>query len=130
MAVHKASEGSINVGANAVAEVTDMSIEETADTLESTEMSDAAKSFEVGQTSWSGSLTAHWDETDTNGQETLVNGASFTLNFYPEGAVTGDQFGTGTALVTNVGVSSSNNGLISRSISFQGTGALTWGAVA
>ena len=117
------------MGANTVAETTDMSLEQTADMIEDTQMSDSTKSFVSGQTSWSGSLTAHWDETDTNGQESLTIGASAVINFEPEGKATGDTYATGTALVSSVGVASTKNGIVSRTVSFQGTGALTWGTV-
>tara|TARA_Y100000310_G_scaffold342185_1_gene444188 strand:+ start:8321 stop:8713 length:393 start_codon:yes stop_codon:yes gene_type:complete len=129
MAVHKGSEGVAKIGSNTVAELKEYSVEESADVIESTELSDSTKSFEVGQTSWSGSMKCSWDETDTNGQESMTVGASVTLNLYPEGATSGDQYATGTVLITSVGVSASINGLIERSFAFQGTGALTWGAV-
>lgn len=130
MANHTGVDGVVKVGANAVAEVRDWSINETADTIEDTTMNDTSKTFQVGLKSWSGSLNAFWDETDTNGQEALGVGDSVTLNLYPEGATTGDQYATGTALITSVGVAVPTNGMITRSIGFQGTGVLTWGAAA
>ena len=41
MATHKGSEGVVKVGANAVAEVTGFSVDETADTIESTALSNS-----------------------------------------------------------------------------------------
>lgn len=125
MATHKGSEGTLKVGANAVAEIRSYSIEETGDTLETTSMGDASRTYVSSLTSWSGSVDVFWDETDTTGQGALTVGAQITLNVYPEGDVTGDKYYTGTAIVTGVSVSSSFDGMVEASISFQGTGALT-----
>lgn len=130
MATHWAgSEGTVKVGANAVAEITAFSIEETADTVEDTSMGDTSRTFKVTLKSWNGSLECHWDETDTNGQVALTVGSEVTLNVYPEGATTGDTYLTGTAIVTGVSVAGELNGLVSRSLTFQGNGALTIGTV-
>ena len=45
MAVHKGSEGVVKVGSNTVAEVTAFSFDETADTIESTALSNSARSY-------------------------------------------------------------------------------------
>ena len=129
MAVHKGSEGAVKIEANTVAEVRDWSLEETAETIDSTEMSDAAKTFEVGTTSWSGSVNAFWDETDTSGQGAMTAGASVTLNLYPEGATSGDTYGSGTAIISSISKSAGIDGLVEASFSFQGSGALTWATV-
>ncbi len=129
MALHKGSEGVVKIGSNTIAEVRDWSLEETAETIDSTELSDSAKTFEVGTTSWSGSLNCFWDETDTTGQGACTVGASVTLNLYPEGATTGDTYATGTALINSLSKSGGIDGLVEASFSFQGTGALTWGTV-
>ena len=51
MSTHKGSEGLIKVGSNIVAEVRSYSLEETADVIESTSLSDTAKTFEASTTS-------------------------------------------------------------------------------
>jgi predicted secreted protein len=125
MAVHKGSEGTLKVGSNAVAEIRSYSIEETGDTLEDTSMGDSARTFLPSLTSWSGSVDVYWDETDTTGQGALTVGAIVTLNVYPEGDTTGDNYYTGSAIVTGVSRNASFDGLVEASVSFQGTGALT-----
>lgn len=125
MATHKGSEGTVKIGANAIAEVRSYSIESTADTLEDTVMGDTARTFLPSLTSWSGSVDVFWDETDTNGQLAADVGSSITLNLYPEGSTTGDFYYTGTAIVTGKSVTGSFDGMVEASISFQGTGALT-----
>ena len=88
-------------------------------------MTDTARTHAVTLTSFSGSLDCFWDETDTNGQGALTNGASVTLNLYPEGDTNGDTYYSGTALVTGVSRSASFDGMVEATISVQGTGALT-----
>lgn len=130
MANHTGVDGVVKVGTNTVAEVRDWSVNETADTIEDTTMNDTSKTFQAGLKSWNGSLNAFWDETDTTGQEALTVGSSATLNLYPEGATTGDIYYYGTAIVTSVGIANPTNGMVTRSIGFQGSGALTKGTAA
>lgn len=125
MAVHKGSEGTVKVGANSVAEIRSFSLEESADTLETTSMGDTARTYLPSLTTFSGSVDVYWDETDTTGQGALTIGSEVTLNFYPEGATTGDTYYTGSAIVTGVTRSASFDGMVEASISVQGTGALT-----
>ena len=130
MATHKGSEGSVAVGANAIAEVRSFSITESADTIEDTTMGDAARTYKPSLTSFSGSVEVFWDETDTNGQIALAVGSEITFNVYPEGSTSGDAYLTGSAIVTGKTINSSADGMVEASISLQGNGALTTGTVA
>ena len=125
MATHTGSEGTVKVGANAIAEIRSFSLEESADTLEDTTMGDTARTYKSSLTTFTGSVDVFWDETDTTGQGALTIGASVTLNVYPEGDASGDTYYTGTAIVTGVTQSSSFDGLVEASITVQGSGALT-----
>lgn len=125
MAVHKGSEGTVKVGANAIAEIRSYSLEESADTLETTSMGDTARTYLPSLSTFSGSVDVYWDESDTTGQGALTIGAEITLNVYPEGDTTGDTYYTGSAIVTGVTRSGSFDGMVEASISVQGTGALT-----
>lgn len=130
MATHTGSEGTVKVGANAIAEIRSYSIEQTADTTEDTTMGDAWRTHKTTLKAWSGTVDVYWDETDTTGQGALVVGAEVTANFYPEGSTTGDVYLTGTAIVTGKTVSASFDGMIESTITLQGTGALTTGPAA
>ena len=125
MATHKGSEGLVKVGSATVAEVKSYSLEESADTIETTKMGDAARTYLPSLTSFSGSIDCFWDETDTSGQVALAVGASVTLVFYPEGSASGDTYYSGTALVTGKTITGSFDGMVEASISVQGTGAIT-----
>lgn len=125
MATHTGSEGTVKVGANAIAEIRSYSVEETADTTEDTSMGDTYRTHKTTLKSWSGSVDVFWDETDTTGQGSLTVGSEVTANFYPEGSTTGDVYLTGTAIVTGKTITASFDGMIESTITLQGTGALT-----
>jgi predicted secreted protein len=130
MATHTGSEGTVKVGANAIAEIRSFSIEESADTLEDTTMGDTARTYKSSLTTYTGTVDVLWDETDATGQGALTIGASVTLNLYPEGDTSGDVYYTGTAIVTGRTINSSFDGLVEMSISVQGSGALSQTTVA
>jgi predicted secreted protein len=130
MATHTGSEGTVKVGANAVAEIRSYSVEETADTVEDTSMGDSYRTHKTTLKSWTGSIDVFWDETDTTGQGALTVGSEVTVNFYPEGSTSADTYKTGTAIVTGKTVSASFDGMVESTISLQGTGALTTATVA
>lgn len=130
MATHAGSEGTVKVGANAIAEIRSFSIEESADTLEDTTMGDSARTYKPSLTTFTGSIDVLWDETDTTGQGALTIGAEITMNLYPEGSTSGDTYLTGSAIVTGRTINSTYDGLVEMSISVQGNGALTTTTVA
>jgi hypothetical protein len=126
MAVHHGKEGEVAIGGTAVGELTSFTLETTGDVVESTQMSDGAKSFIAGRTSFSGTLEMHFDETDS-GQTSLTAGASVTFKLLPEGSSSGDRKFEGAGIVTGMSVSQPLDGIVSRSVTFQGTDALTIG---
>ncbi len=65
----------------------------------------------------------HFDETDTP-QETLLAGASISFVLLPEGNESGDASYTGTGIVTGMSINNAMDAIISRTVTFQGTGAL------
>ena len=125
MATHAGSEGTVKVGANAIAEIRSFSVEETGETIDVSSMGDTARTYLVGLKTYTASIDCLWDETNTTGQGALTVGASVTLNLYPEGATAGDIYYTGSAIVTGRTITSSHDGLVELSISCQGSGALT-----
>ena len=124
MATHHGKEGVVTAGGTAVGELTGFTLETTGDVVEDTALTDSAKSFLSGRTSFSGTLEMHYDETDAQ-QETLTAGSSISFVLLPEGNDTGDQSFTGTGIVTGMSVNNSMDAVVSRTVTFQGTGALT-----
>ena len=128
MATHHGKEGVVTAGGTAVGELTGFTLETSADVVEDTALTDATKSFLAGRTSFSGTLEMNFDETDTP-QTTLVAGASISFILLPEGNASGDRSFSGTGIVTGMSVNNSMDAVISRTVTFQGTGALTIGTV-
>jgi hypothetical protein len=128
MATHHGKEGVVKAGGTAVGELTSFTLETTGDVVEDTALTDATKSFVAGRTSFSGTLEMHFDETDSP-QITLLAGASIAFILLPEGATSGDRSFTGTGIVTGMSVNNSMDAIVSRTVTFQGTGALTIGTV-
>lgn len=132
MATHTGSEGTVRVGANAIAEIRSYSVEETSDTAEDTSMGDSYRTFKTTLKAWTGSVDVFWDETDTNGQTLLTPGSQVTVSFFPEGASAGvsERYYTGDAIVTGKTVTGSFDGMVESTITLQGTGALTFATLA
>jgi len=128
MATHHGKEGVVTVGGTGVGELTGFTLETTGDVVEDTALTDATKSFVAGRTSFSGTLEMHFDETDSP-QTNLTAGSSLAFILLPEGNSSGDRSFTGTGIVTGMSVNNSMDEIISRTVTFQGTGALTIGTV-
>jgi hypothetical protein len=128
MATHHGKEGVVKAGGTAVGELTGFTLETTGDVVEDTALSDATKSFLAGRTSFSGTLEMHFDETDSP-QTSLTVGSSIAFILLPEGDASGDRSFTGTGIVTGMSVNNAMEAVISRTVTFQGTGALTIGTV-
>lgn len=128
MATHHGKEGVVTAGGTAVGELTSFTIETTGDVVEDTQLSDSTKSFLAGRTSFSGTLEMNYDETDAQ-QETLTAGSSISFVLLPEGNTAGDQSFTGTGIVTGMSINNAMDAVVSRSVTFQGTGALTKSSV-
>ena len=128
MATHHGKEGVVTAGGTAVGELTGFTLETTGDVVEDTALTDATKSFVAGRTSFSGTLEMHFDETDSP-QTSLTAGSSIAFILLPEGNSSGDRSFSGTGIVTGMSVNNSMDAIVSRTVTFQGTGALTIGTV-
>ena len=128
MATHHGKEGVVTAGGTGIGELTGFTLETTGDVVEDTALTDAAKSFVAGRTSFSGTLEMNYDETDSP-QQTLTAGSSISFILLPEGNSSGDESFTGTGIVTGMSVTNGMDAIISRSVTFQGTGTLTRGTV-
>jgi len=125
MATHVGTSGVVKVGSATVAEVTGFTLNETQDTVEDTSLTDSKKSYIALRGDATATIEAHWDETDTNGQEALDVGSSATIELYPEGADSGDAYYTGTGIVTGADVAVTMDGIISRTLNIQFSGGVT-----
>jgi len=126
MATHHGKEGVVKAGGTGIGELTGFTLETTSDVVEDTQLSDSNKTFVAGRTSFSGTLEMSYDETDSP-QQTLTAGTSISFVLGAEGDASGDEIFSGSGIVTGMSVSVPLDGITTRSVTFQGTGALTRG---
>lgn len=119
------NSGDVAIGANIVAEVLSFDLSEGINVIDDTVVGDTSDTHQVGTTNWSGSVSCYWDDTDSTGQEGMTIGTSVVIHLRPEGVGTGNIDFTGTASITSVERSVSNNSIITANFSFQGNGDLT-----
>ena len=124
MAVVHGKEGLVKAGGTAIGDLTGFTLETTGDVVESTALGDSDKSFTAGRTSFSGSLDMNFNRANAP-QATLLAGSSIAFIVYPEGATSGDRTYSGSGIVTGMSTNNSMDGMVSRSVTFQGNGTLT-----
>lgn len=130
MTTHVGNEGVIKLGANTIAEVVNFTLNTHAELAEDTAKGDDWRTYKAGFKSWDGSLTCHFNEEDTTGQNLLTEGADATLDLYPGGESSGMFHFSGAAIVEEVTIESPEDGIASYAVTFQGNGTLTRAAVA
>ena len=135
MATITGNAGIIKVDGVAVIEVRNYSLELTTDTIETTVMGDGSRQYVKGLSSFSGSCDVYWDPDhfeDTTGADIdgLIQGAvgdaPVTLEVYPEGGTTVKW--AGNIVVTGYSISAAMDGMVEASLSFQGSGGVTYTA--
>ena len=118
-----------SAGTVTVAEVRSWTVEHTKDVIEDTVMGDAARTYKNGLHQFTGSMEVVYDSTHTtatNAFDPAQDGA-LTVEFYPD-ATTGQKF-SGSVLVTSVSRTASFDDLVTATVNFQGSGALTIASV-
>ena len=128
MATHHGKEGVITIGGTTLNNATGFTVDTTHDVVEDTALGDSMKSFLAGRGTFTASIDMNFDETDS-GQTTMVQGAELTFAFLPEGNESGDRKFSGSGIVTGMSVSVPLDGVITRTVTGQGTGGLTIGTV-
>jgi len=132
MAEYLGKDGYVMVGSDVVGESRGWSVEETAETIDTTVAGDTTRTFSTTYNNWTATVDVLYDPDDT-AQTALAIGSSVTVKFYPEPGssfgvpTTGDTELSGSAVVTGKTITSSYDGLIEASLSLQGDGVLTYG---
>lgn len=124
-------DASVGGSLTTVVNVRNFSIDITADTIETTVMTKDVREYVKGMASWSGSADVYFDATNfaaiaglNPAVSTAVVGDS-TLSISAALNDTSHVF-TGEIIVTGYSVSSSMDGLVEATVSFQGSGALAF----
>ena len=128
MAIVHGKEGVIKAGGSAISDVTGFALETSGDVVETTALGESVKSFTAGTTSFSGNIDVNFNRGDSP-QNTLLAGSQIAFILYPEGADSGDRTYTGSGIVTGMSVNNSLDSMVTKSVTFQGTGDLTIGTV-
>jgi|TARA_R110000824_G_scaffold43061_3_gene126097 predicted secreted protein len=128
VAAYTGEAGSISYGGATVAAVRSFTVDNEAQTIESTAMGNPgnARSYLGGLTQWSGSMDVYQIDDDSEQTAMLAatqSGALAEIILYPSGSGKGISL-TGDVIVTGHSLTSSFDGMVEGSISFQGTGAL------
>lgn len=129
MATHIGREALLHVNGNAVSEVSGWEITTTGGTVETSNINTLWDTHVATNKGWTFRGTVMWDETDTNGQQLLVEGAEVTVVGYPEGNASTDITYTGNTIITSRGHAVERNGVQMITIEGIGNGNLTRGAV-
>ncbi len=118
-----------------IAAVRNFSVDITSDTIETTTMGVDARTYVKGLSSFSGSADIYFDPdmmpTSTTGNVWMnpttqtVGTSPYTVELYLNGS--SNKF-SGEIIVTGFSVTSSMDGMVEASISFQGSGAATYAA--
>lgn len=112
----------------AVTEVTNFTIESTADTIDASVMGSLNRVYKAGMQTFTGSIEVQYDPADAE-QERLEVGATIDFQLYPQGETEGGSedknYYSGSAIVTGRTITTPLDGMVSMSITIQGTGALT-----
>jgi len=136
MAILTGNNGALKVNGISVGQVRSFSVEITSDTIETSVMTTDVRTYVKGMSSYSGSADVYFDASDFDTNETtfnptsgLVGASAVSVVFYLQEnySSTSDYAFTGDVIVTGYTVNSSMDGLVEASISFQGTGATTFG---
>jgi predicted secreted protein len=119
----------------AVAEVTSFTIDHTVNTIEDTAMGDQYRTYRTGVNEWTGSADVFFEDSliTTFGSVLVGNNAGAAgatgnvvcqIEAFPGGDVAGHPKLSGNVVVTGFSVASEMEGMVTATISFQGTGAL------
>jgi len=153
MSETKGVSGVVKIGPNggtktAMLHVTAFSLDETSETIDVTAFGDASRSVISSFRGFTGTVDGYWDQNDTNlGHDSDAIGAGgdsgtdlvgttpavkagdrIDFELYPAGTGANSAYYSGDAIVTSIARSASFDGAVEYSISFDGTGDLSYSA--
>jgi hypothetical protein len=139
MATLTGNNGAVTIDGASVLAVRNFSVEMTRDTIETSTMGVDVRTYLTGLSQFSGSADVFFDASDFDTNESkfnptagLVGVSGVAVKLYLEENYSGsnDFAFTGNVIVTGYTVTSSFDGMVEASISFQGTGGTTYSTTA
>jgi predicted secreted protein len=134
MAIFTGNDGKVRIGSTDLAAVRNFSIELTADTIETSVMGTNVRTYVKGMSSWSGSADIYFEETELGSvypnlcDESAhnVGDSGSTIKLVLADGSSNDKWFSGSVIITGITINSTMDGLVEASISFQGSGDLTF----
>lgn len=135
MAIFTGNDGKVRVGSTDLAAVRSFSVEQTRDTIETTHMGRDVRTYVAGLSTFSGSADIFFDDSElvtlsgtlnVAGSGNVVGGAGVEVKLVLLDDSTDDRWFQGDAIITGLTVNSSFDGMVEASISFQGTGPVSF----
>jgi len=132
MALLTGNDGQVLFAGNAVAAVRSFTIDITSDTIETTVMGLDSRTYVKGLSSYSGSADIYFDPVEFNGNAhfnianttVAVGAAPISARFYIEQSTNDSVLWANSVILTGYSITSSMDGMVEASISFQGSGAV------
>ena len=121
MAVLKGYQGNFKVGTDTVGEISEWTLDVSADIIDKSAFGDEWKKKVATQKDWTGSITGRLDTSDT-GQSALTIGAEITANFYTDAT----HYYSGAAIVESISRSAAVADLVTVTFNFTGNGVLSY----
>jgi len=126
--------GSGSSPTDVLAQCTSYSLEKSVENVDVSSIGSTFKEFTSAQETWTATLEASYDHTDTAQAQALTSCAgdasAIYVDFYYEGATSTDKYLSGQGFITGISWSQDPNSPITASISIQGTNALSEQTVA
>ena len=109
----------------AIAEVRSWTVDHTKDVVEDTVMGDAARTYKSGLHQFTGSMEVVYNDQQTDSHYAFdpAHDTLLTAEFYPDSS-SGKKL-VGEVIVTSVSRTASYDDLVTATVNFQGSGALT-----
>ena len=133
MATLVGNDGQVTIAGQAVVSTRNFSVDMTSDTIETTTMGVDVRTYVKGMSSWSGSADIYFN-TDDYQANTIITSTSLAaigstpvgVKFYLDQEASNDVVLYGNGIITGYSVSSSMDGLVEATISFQGSGPIKY----
>jgi hypothetical protein len=132
MATLVGNDGQVTIAGQAVVSTRNFSVDMTSDTIETSTMGQDVRTYVKGMSSWSGSADIYFNTDDFNANTIItstslaaIGSAPIGVKFYVEQDAD-DVVLYGNGIITGYSVSSSMDGLVEATISFQGSGPIKY----
>lgn len=133
MATLVGNDGQVTIAGQAVVSTRNFSVDMTSDTIETSTMGTDVRTYVKGMSSWSGSADIYFNTDDYNAN-TIITSTSLAaigstpvgVKFYIDQDASADVVLYGNGIITGYSVSSSMDGLVEATISFQGSGPIKY----